>query len=140
MGDKVKLPPISTTEKQMVSTQKKPTSMSPNVPSVPLIPAHDLLSQPSGEGRIEEIIEPSLDCEIEDLQPSQEPIIGPGEQTQLRRSERIRLQQEKTLSSGPVTRSQTRKSAEEYCSVLAYEDNKDKYLESSEIILDQDKE
>ena len=79
-GDKVKLPPISTTEKQTVSTQKKPTMMSPNVPSVPLIPARDSLSQPSGEGQIEEIIELSPDHEIEDLQPSQEPIIGPGEQ------------------------------------------------------------
>ena len=62
--------------------------MSPNAPSVPLIPARDLLSQPSGEGRIEEIIEPSPDHDIKDLQPSQEPIIGPGDQAQLRRSER----------------------------------------------------
>ena len=52
MGDKVKLPPISTTEKQMVSTSKKLSIMSPNVPSVPLIPACDSLSQPSGEGRV----------------------------------------------------------------------------------------
>ena len=44
------------------------------------------------------------------------------------------------LPSGPVTRSQTRKSVEEYCSVLAYENNKDNYLETSEIIPDQDKE
>ena len=51
--------------------------MSPNVPSVPLIPARDSLSQPSGEGRIEEIIEPGPDHDIEDLQPSQEPLIGP---------------------------------------------------------------
>ena len=56
-----------------------------------------------------ERIEPSPDHQIEDLQPSQEPIIGPGEQAQPRRSERIHLQQEKTLPSGPVTRSQTRK-------------------------------
>ena len=47
----------------MVSTQKKPTTVSPNVPSVPPIPARDLLSQPSGEGQIEEIIEPSPDHE-----------------------------------------------------------------------------
>ena len=60
MGDKVKLPPISTTEKQMVSTQKKLTMVSPNVLSVPPIPACNLLSQPSGEGQIEEITEPSL--------------------------------------------------------------------------------
>ena len=98
--------------------------MSRNVLSVPLIPACDLLSQPSGEGRIEEIIEPSPDCEIEDLQPSQEPIIGPGEQAQPRRSERIHLQQEKTLPSGPVTRSQARKSAQDYCSILVYEESR----------------
>ena len=52
--------------------------MSPNVPSVPLIPACDMLSQPSGEGRIEEIIDPGPDHDIEDLQPSLEPIIGVG--------------------------------------------------------------
>ena len=114
--------------------------MSPNAPSVPLIPARNLVSQPSGEGQIEEIIKPSPDHDIEDLQPSQEPIIGPGDQAQPRRSERIHLQQDKTLPSKPVTRSQTRKSAEEYCSILAYENNKDNYLETSEIIQDQDKE
>ena len=54
--------------------------MSPNVPSVPLIPAHDSLSQPSGEGRIKEIIEPGPEHELEDLQLSQRPIIGPSEQ------------------------------------------------------------
>ena len=50
MGDKVKLPPISTTEKQSVSTPNKPSIMSPNAPSVPLIPACNSLSQPSGKG------------------------------------------------------------------------------------------
>ena len=124
----------------MVSTQKKPTIMSPNAPTVPLIPVHDSLSQPSGKGQIEEIIKPSPNHDIEDLQPSQEPIIGPGDQAQLRRSERICLQGDKTLPSGPVTRSQARKSAEEYCSILAYENNKDNYLETSETIQDQDKE
>ena len=114
--------------------------MSPNVRSVPLIPACDSLSQPSGKGRIKEIIEPGPDHDIEDLQPSQEPIIGPGDQAQPRRSERIRLQQDKTLPGGPVTRSQARKSAKEYCSILAYENDKDNYLETSEIIQDQDKE
>ena len=52
-GDKVKLSPISTTEKKTVSTPKKPNTRSPNVPSVPLIPARESLSQPSGEGQIE---------------------------------------------------------------------------------------
>ena len=139
-GDKVKLSPISTSEKQMVSTSKKPSIMSPIVPSVPLIPVRDSLSQPSGEGRIEEIIETGPDHDIEDLQPSQKPIIGPGNQAQLRRSERIHLQKDKTLSGGPVTRSQARKSAEEHSSTLAYEDNKDNYLDTSEIVQDQDKE
>ena len=114
--------------------------MSPNVPSVPLIPARDSLSQPSGEGRIEEILEPGPHHDIEDLQPSQEPIIGPGNQAQPRRSERIHLQKDKTLSGRPVTRSQTRKSAEEYSSTLAYEDDKDNYLDTSEIVQDQDKQ
>ena len=49
MGDKVKLSPILTAEKHTLSTQKKPTTVSPNVPSVPPILAHDSLSQPSGE-------------------------------------------------------------------------------------------
>ena len=49
-------------------------------------------------------------------------------------------EQNKTLPSGPVTRSQARKSAEEYCSILAYKNNKDNYLETSEIIQNQDKE
>ena len=84
--------------------------------------------------------EPGPDNDIEDLQPSQEPIIGPGDQAQPRGSERICLQQDKNLSSGPVTRSQARKSAEEYCSILAYENDKDNYLETSEIIQDQDQE
>ena len=91
MGDKVKLCPISTAEKQMVSTQKKLNTMSPNVPSIPPIPVCDWLSQPSSKGWIEEIIKPSPSHEIKDLQPSQEPIIGPSEQAQLRRSERTHL-------------------------------------------------
>ena len=51
----------------MVSTSKKPMILPPIVPSVPSISAHDLLSQPSGEGQIKEIIEPSPDQEIENL-------------------------------------------------------------------------
>ena len=131
-GEKVKLLPIFTTEKQMVSIQKKLTIISPNAPSVPLIPAHDLLSQPSGKGQIEEIIEPSPDQEIEDLQPSQRPTIGPSEQAQPRRSERICLQQEKNLPSGLVTRSQARKDTGEYSSILAYEVDEDNHLETSD--------
>ena len=79
------------------------------MPQIPSVPAHDLLSQQDGEGRIEEIIESGPEHELEDLQLSQRPIMGPGEQPQPRRSERIRLQHERNLPSGPVTRSQTRK-------------------------------
>ena len=79
------------------------------MPSVPSIPARNSLSQPSGQGQIKEIIEPSPDQETEDLQPSQRPTIGPSEQGQPRRSKRIHLQQEKNLPSGPVTRSQAKK-------------------------------
>ena len=98
--------------------------MPPNVPSVPPIPVRDSLSQqPSSEGRIDEIIEPSPDHEIVDLQPSQKPIEGPTEQAQPRKSERIRIQQEKILPSAPVTRSQPMKSAEQHSSTLAFEDD-----------------
>ena len=44
------------------------------------------------------------------------------------------------LPSRLVTRSQARKSAEEYCSILAYEDDKDKYLETSGTIPSQEKQ
>ena len=109
------------------------------MPSVPPIPARDSLSQPSGEGQIKEIIETGPDQDIEDLQPSQETVIGPSDQVQPRRSERIHLQKDKTLSGRPITRSQARKSAEEYSSILAYEDDKDNYLATSETVQDQDK-
>ena len=65
--------------------------MPPIVPQIPSVPARDSLSQQDGEGRIEEIIESGPEHELEDLQPSQRPIIGPGEQAQPRRSERICL-------------------------------------------------
>ena len=66
---------------------KKPMVVPPIVPQIPSIPVHDLLSQQDGEGLIEEIIEPGPEHELEDLQPSQRPIIGPSEQAQPRRSE-----------------------------------------------------
>ena len=116
--EKVKLFPTSLPEEPRVSTSKKPTIVPSIVPSVPYIPACNSLSQPSSKGWIEEIIEPSPDQEIEDLQLSQRPIQGPSEKAQPRRSERIHLQQEKNLPSGPVTRSQARKDTGEYSSVL----------------------
>ena len=72
--------------------------MPPIVPKIPSVPAHDSLSQQDGEGRIEEIIEPGPEYELEDLQPSQRLTIGPSEQAQPRRSERICLQHEKNSS------------------------------------------
>ena len=68
------------------------------MPQIPSIPARDLLSQQDGEGRIEEIIEPGPEHELEDLEPSQKPIIGSGEQGQPRRSEQIHLQHKKKSS------------------------------------------
>ena len=70
----------------------------PIVPSVPSAPVCNLLSQQDGKGQIEEIIELGPEQELEDLQPSQRPIIGPSEQAQPRRSERIHLQHEKNPS------------------------------------------
>ena len=61
--------------------------MPPIVPKIPSVPAHDLLSQQDGEGQIEGIIESDPEHDLEDLQLSQRPIIGPGEQAQPRRSE-----------------------------------------------------
>ena len=63
----------------------------PIVPPVPSTPVCDSLSQPSGEGQIEEIIEPDPEQKLEDLQASQRPIIGPSEEAQQRRSEKIHL-------------------------------------------------
>ena len=68
------------------------------MPQIPSIPACDPLSQQGGEGQIEEIIEPGPEHGLEDLQLSQRPTIGPSEQAQPRRSERICLQHEKNSS------------------------------------------
>ena len=108
------------------------------MPQITSIPACDPLSQHRGEGRIEEIIEPGPEEELEDLQLSQRPIIGPSEQAQPRRSERIHLQYEKTLPSGLVTRSQTRKDSESYSSVLVYEVIEDWQFETSGTIPSQE--
>ena len=130
-GEQVKLSPTPLTDESKVPTTKKPTVVPPIVPKIPSVPAHDSLSQQDGEGRIEEIIESDPEHDLEDLQPNQRPIIGPGEQAQLRRSERIHLQSEKNLPSGPVTRSQTRKDSETYSSILAYEITEDQELKPS---------
>ena len=118
-GEKVKLPPTSPSDESKVPMSKKLTITPPIVPSIPSTPGCDLLSQPSGKGWIEEIIEPGPEQELEDIQLSQRPIIGSSEQAQPRRSKRIHLQQEKNLSSGPVTRSQARRDTREYSSTLA---------------------
>ena len=70
----------------------------PIVPKIPSAPARDSLSQQDGKGWIEEIIESGPEHELEDLQLSQRPILGPGEQAQPRRSERICLQSKKKYS------------------------------------------
>ena len=111
----------------------------PIVPSVPSAHVHDMLSQPSGEGQFKEIISPGPEHELEDLQPSQRPIISPSEQTQPRRSKRIHLQQEKNLTSRPVTRFQARKDTGKYSSILAYEVDEDNHLETSVLNPSQEK-
>ena len=130
-GEKVKLSPTLPSDEPRVSTSKKPTVVPPIVSQVPSTPVHDSFSQPSGKGQIKEIIEPSPEHKLEDLQPSQIPTIGPGEQAHPRRSKSIRLQHEKNLPGGPVTRSQARKDTENYSSTLAYEVIEDNYLETS---------
>ena len=105
-GEQVKLSPTPLTDESKAPMTKKPTVVPPIVPQIPSVPACDLLSQQDGKGQIDEIIESGPEHELEDLQLSQRPILGPGEQAQPRRSERIHLQSEKNLPSGPVTRSQ----------------------------------
>ena len=106
------------------------TSTSPSVsPPIPSSPMCGSLSQPSGEGRIQEIIESSPKQDLLDLQPNQRPTSGPSDQVPPRRSERVCLQQER--KSGLVTRSQTRKDAGDDTSTLVYEINEDNYLEHS---------
>ena len=92
---------------------KKQLTTPPIVPPVPSILVHDSLSQSSGEGQIQEIIESSPEQNLLDLQPSQRLISGPSEQVPPRKGERIHLQHEKNLSSRSVTRSQTVKNTGE---------------------------
>ena len=56
--------------------------------------------------------------------------MGPSEQAQPRRSERICLQHVKNFPSRPVTRSQARRDTGEYSSTLAYEVDEDNHLET----------
>ena len=75
--EKIKLSPTLPSNEPRVPTSKNPTVVPPIVPQVPSTPAHDSLSQSSGEGWIKEIIKPSPEHELEDLQLSQRPTIGP---------------------------------------------------------------
>ena len=86
-GEQVKLSPTPLTDESKVPMTKKSMVVPPIAPQIPSVPACDSLSQQDGEGRIEEIIEPGPEHELEDLKPSQRPIIGPSEQGQPRRSE-----------------------------------------------------
>ena len=132
-GDKSKLSPILPYEESTDGTSRK-MSISPSVaPQVPSSPMCGSLSQPSGKGRIQEIIDPSPKHDLLDLQLSQEPTSGPSEQVPPRRSDRIHLQQEKNLSSGLVTRSQIRRNTSNDTSTLDYEINEGDHLEHSKI-------
>ena len=95
----------------------------------------NLLSQPSEEGWIEEIDDSTLEKDFKDLQPNQQGTGGPSEPILVRGSERICLQQEKTVPTGPVTRPQARKHTGKDTGVLAYEIDGDNLPEDSETIL-----
>ena len=103
------------------------------VPPVPSIPICNLLSHQGGKGQIQEIIESSPEQDFIDLQPSQDITNDSTELVPIRRNERIHLQQKKKVSSGPVTRSQTRRDTGDNMSILAYEIDVGKTLEHSEI-------
>ena len=135
-GEKVKLPPTSLSDEPKVPMSKKLMIVPPIVPSLPFTPAHHLLSQPSGECWIE----PGPGQELEVLQSSQRPTIGPSEQAQPRRSERIHLQHEENLPSRLVTRSQARRDTGEYSSTLAYEVDEDNCFETSGMNPSQEKQ
>ena len=122
-GEKFKLSPILPSEEPMVTSPKKLLSMPQVTPPVPSILVHDSLSQQCGEGQIQEIIESSPEQDFIDLQLSQKVTSDPSKPTPIRRSERIHLQGEKNVPSGPVTRSQTRKGTGNNTSILAYEIN-----------------
>ena len=120
-GDKSKLSPISPYEESTDGTSGKMSIATSVVPQILSSPMHSSLSQPSGEGWIQEIIESSPKQDLLDLQLSQKPTSGPSEQVTPRRSERIHLQQEKNLPSGLATRSQTRRDSGNDTSTLVYE-------------------
>ena len=66
-GEKVKLSPTSPSEEAKVYTSKKTNSCAFYCAISPIYSCTRLISQPSGKGQIEEIIEPSPDQELEDL-------------------------------------------------------------------------
>ena len=136
-GEKVKLSSILLSEELKVATSKKPM-MTPSIALLVLsIPVCDLLSQLSGKGQIQEIIESNPEHNSIDLRLSQRLTIGPSEQAPPSRSERIHLQYNKNLPSGLVTRSQARRDTGDYFSTLVYKINEDNHLEHSGINLSQ---
>ena len=67
--------------------------------------------------------------EFEDLHSKQKVSSIPSEPIPVRRSERIHLQQEKTISSCSITRSQARNHADDDISIQSYETNEDYFPE-----------
>ena len=95
MREKPKLSLIIPSDDPKVSTSKWMQNLSQKTILTPQLPAHDLLSQPSEEGWIEEIDDSTPEKDFKDLQPNQQGTGGPSEPILVRRSERICLQQEK---------------------------------------------
>ena len=131
--ERLKLSPILPSEDQKVSITKRAQSVPQKPFQAPPMPAGNLLSQPSREGWIEEIDESTPEQDFEDLQPSQGSTGSPNEPIPLRRSEKIRLQQDKTIPTGPVTRYQARRDTSGDTITLAYEIDGDDLPEHSGI-------
>ena len=71
--DKSKLSPILPYEESTDGASRKKLTVPSVVPQILSSPMHSSLSQPSGKGQIQEIIESSPKQDLLDLQPSQEP-------------------------------------------------------------------
>ena len=139
-GEQVKLSPTPPTDESEVPTTKKLMVVPPIALQVPSIPACDPLSQQGGKGRIEEIVEPGPEQELEDLQLSQRPIIGPSEQPQPRRSEEFIFNTKNLFPVGQLQDLKPEKTPENYSSVLAYEVIEDHQLETSGMSPSQEKQ
>ena len=75
MGEMSKLSPTFPSEHPRVSTYKRMQSLSQKSILMPKPPMCDLHSQPGEQGQIKEIIDSTLEKDLEGLQPSQQGVI-----------------------------------------------------------------